>query len=50
VNANDVIFFRPTIHELLNVGVLQRFIKALFNVVGGSTHDGGVQFSSFHDV
>jgi hypothetical protein len=47
--TDDVIFFRPTRHELLNVSVVKRFVKALFDVVGCSTHDGCLQFGSFHD-
>lgn len=50
VNANNVVLFGPTPHELLDVPVVQGFIEVVFDVIGGSTHDGCLEFGSFHDV
>jgi hypothetical protein len=50
VHTHDLVFLSPAGHELFDVGVLERLVKALFNVVGRSTHDGCLQFGSFHDL
>jgi hypothetical protein len=49
VHANNLVFFCPAGHELLDVGVVERLVKALFDVVRRSAHDGCLQFGSFHD-
>ena len=48
MHAYDVVFFSPTGHQLLNVCILQGFIKDLLNVVGRSSHDSFLQFCAFH--
>jgi hypothetical protein len=48
--ADDVIFFSPAAHELLDVSIVQRFVKCLLNIVWRTTHNGGLQFVSFHGV
>lgn len=50
MNTHNVVLFGPTYHELLDVRVVQRFIEVVFNVIGRSTHDGCLEFGSFHDA
>jgi hypothetical protein len=42
MDTHDLVFFSPTTHELLDVGVVQRFVKVLLNVVGASACNGGM--------
>ncbi len=49
MDAHDVIFFCPAPHQHVNVCVLERFVKVVFNVICGATDDGRLEFGSFHD-
>lgn len=50
VYANDVVFLGPTPHELLCVGVVQRLVEVVLDVIRGAAHNGCLEFGSFHDV
>lgn len=50
VNANDVVLFSPTRHQLFDVRVVQGFVEVVFNVIRASAHNGCLEFGSFHDA
>ena len=48
MHANQIVFVGPAGHELFQVGVLQRFVKRGFDIVGRSTHGCCVLFHFWH--
>jgi hypothetical protein len=50
MNTHDVILFRPASHELLDVGVVQCFVKGLLDVIGRTANHGRLQFGAFHEL
>ena len=48
VDTHDVVLFRPARHELLDVRVVQGFVKGLLDVIGRTANHGRLQFGAFH--
>jgi hypothetical protein len=50
VYAHDIVLFRPASHQLLDVGILQCFVKGLLDVIGRTAYHGRLKFGAFHGL